>query len=492
MNRYLIIAILLCVCLGIGASIATEFEMKLRSVQSDGEALQLIRSYVLKTNDFDDLRYIQNSWLNVDPAGCEAYFADLYGKNRNSDKFHYLFARSIRDPHLALTEARKMTSSYPDSEWGYRLVNSAYNRFLFNEETALPAFANSINTDRALIVKAFTLFPTEQYMLYTMVNLHRYEENYSEMEALILNANAEMLDFMSVTMAMDFCVESGSTRIFEKHSDMLLDQLQRSKAIAAEERDKVYGTILLMIWQKLNQWENVEAYFAKNPAELDNRDRYMDLIALNMARSNHDRALDYIATLMREGRINYKYIEANKDWQVMAASEKYRRLVYEAKLKWESEIPLRRQKALAEDIKIPAPDWSLPDASGKIVKLSEQKGNVVILDFWATWCSPCKQVMPMIDNWMRKGMPTGVKVYSINIWEREPAKAIEFMDKNKYSMKLLMGNNEVAEEYFIEGIPYICVIDPAGNLRFIESGYEPELEERLSFWTEFLQSEGKK
>ncbi len=132
--------------------------------------------------------------------------------------------------------------------------------------------------------------------------------------------------------------------------------------------------------------------------------------------------------------------------------------------------------------------WELPDANGNMVKLADQKGSIVILDFWATWCSPCQRAMPVLDNWMKKKMPAGVKVYSINVWEREPEQAKALFATKAFAMTLLMGTNDLAQSYDFDGIPFICVIDAEGKIRFEEKGFTDDLDEKLDTWVNALQA----
>jgi len=64
-----------------------------------------------------------------------------------------------------------------------------------------------------------------------------------------------------------------------------------------------------------------------------------------------------------------------------------------------------------------APDWTLPDTSERMISLSDHRGSLVILDFWASWCGPCKESLSIIEDWLLTRKPEGLKVFSINIWE---------------------------------------------------------------------------
>jgi len=134
-----------------------------------------------------------------------------------------------------------------------------------------------------------------------------------------------------------------------------------------------------------------------------------------------------------------------------------------------------------------APEWVLPDAEGNLIKLSDYRGQIVILDFWATWCGPCQSAMPLIDDWMKTKMPSGVKVFSINVWEQDVEGAINYMTDNKFGMKLVFGKNETVADYGVEGIPYIVVIDQEGMVRFTEIGFSPDLKQKLTKWVNALK-----
>jgi thiol-disulfide isomerase/thioredoxin len=124
-----------------------------------------------------------------------------------------------------------------------------------------------------------------------------------------------------------------------------------------------------------------------------------------------------------------------------------------------------------------APDWTLLDSKGNKVTLSSLKGKVIVLDFWATWCAPCKQVMPTIQKLHEKYKSKGVLVYGVNTWER--ADAAKFMKDNKYSYGLLLKGDDVALKYRVEGIPTLYVINKAGKIVFSESGATPNFEKNL-------------
>lgn len=121
-------------------------------------------------------------------------------------------------------------------------------------------------------------------------------------------------------------------------------------------------------------------------------------------------------------------------------------------------------------IKTKAPDFKLKDLSGKELSLSDLKGKKVFLNFWATWCPPCKQEMPEIQKLYEETKDSDLVIITVDIGE--PLGEVKsFIDKNKYSFKVLLDSNQsVATKYNITAIPTSYFIDEEGNIISKSSG----------------------
>jgi peroxiredoxin len=112
-----------------------------------------------------------------------------------------------------------------------------------------------------------------------------------------------------------------------------------------------------------------------------------------------------------------------------------------------------------------APAWSLPGLDGKTVNLSDFKGKIVILDFWATWCPPCREEIPSFIQIQKEFSDKGVVVVGIAL-DEEGAKVVKpFAKKKEINYPLVIGKTSTTEDYGgIEGIPTTFIINADGKI----------------------------
>ena len=142
-------------------------------------------------------------------------------------------------------------------------------------------------------------------------------------------------------------------------------------------------------------------------------------------------------------------------------------------------LKLAAQKTKKELIKlygdVKAIDFTLTNLEGKKIKLSDYKGKMVVLDFWATWCGPCRASFPNMQELVTKYKNDNIEFFFINTWERESDSEIKenvskFIKENKYSFNVLFDfDDEIVTKYKIKGIPTKIVIDKDGNIISINS-----------------------
>ncbi|MCK4872103.1 MAG: TlpA family protein disulfide reductase [Phycisphaerales bacterium] len=119
-----------------------------------------------------------------------------------------------------------------------------------------------------------------------------------------------------------------------------------------------------------------------------------------------------------------------------------------------------------------AADFTLESPDGEAFTLSQQRGKVIVIDFWATWCHPCTRAMPHVQALHEKFKDRGVIVVGIAVWENgDPA---AYMDEQGYTYKLLLGTDDVAVDYRLTGIPAFFVIGVDGEIVHREVGFSSE------------------
>ena len=123
----------------------------------------------------------------------------------------------------------------------------------------------------------------------------------------------------------------------------------------------------------------------------------------------------------------------------------------------------------------PAPSFTLQDLNGKQVSLSDFKGKVVLLDFWATWCPPCSAAIPHMQALHKKYKDKGLVLIGIN-HETDHAKVKEFA-RDRISYVVLLDADEPFKEYGIRGIPTLFYIDREGEVRYRDVGFSDGKEE---------------
>ena len=120
-----------------------------------------------------------------------------------------------------------------------------------------------------------------------------------------------------------------------------------------------------------------------------------------------------------------------------------------------------------------APDFTLDGMDGKPVTMSDLRGSVVVLDFWATWCGPCVMAMPHLDKIHKEMEKEGLKVFAVNLREG-PEKVKNFMETKGLSIPVLYDTEgEVAKQYGVQGIPTQVIVGKDGTVKKVVVGYDP-------------------
>ncbi len=124
-----------------------------------------------------------------------------------------------------------------------------------------------------------------------------------------------------------------------------------------------------------------------------------------------------------------------------------------------------------------APDFALKGSDGNNVRLSELRGQVVLINFWASWCGPCRQEMPHLDELYRKYEPLGFTLLAVNV-EQDRRQADRLLADVPVSFPVLFDDrNEVSKLYDVVAMPSTVLVDRDGKVRHVHHGYKPGYEQ---------------
>jgi thiol-disulfide isomerase/thioredoxin len=128
-----------------------------------------------------------------------------------------------------------------------------------------------------------------------------------------------------------------------------------------------------------------------------------------------------------------------------------------------------------------APNFTLEDIAGNAVNLADLKGKVVMLDFWATWCPPCRASIPGLERLHRTYGPKGLVILAISLDQGDWDSVKSFLTEYGITYTVLKGTEEVSDRYLVRSIPMIVMVDREGSIRkrLIGYGVEEEVEKEI-------------
>ncbi len=123
-----------------------------------------------------------------------------------------------------------------------------------------------------------------------------------------------------------------------------------------------------------------------------------------------------------------------------------------------------------------AANFTLKSLTGENIRLSEHRGEVVLINFWASWCGPCRQEMPELEALHQRYRDLGFLVLGINV-EQDRSSAERVLRDLGVSFPVLFDDdNKVSELYDVDAMPVTVLVDRNGELRFAHKGYKPGYE----------------
>ncbi len=270
MKKHLALLLILCLTgLVLSASpLATELENAIRVTQSADKALLVIADYRERISDLDDLRILQNYWMQIDEDGCRAWFADKHAAQPEASEFEYLWLRGLEDPAVQISGGRALIRRDPVFYWGYRLFSNTLSQILQDPDTPDSLRENIVTnlaSDRSLLQQGLQKWPGDDYLRLALFHHHASQGENEAAEQQLLNLQDPAAIEANFRQVFEFIEATGKVRPFEVlFPKVISSTIARGELIAADSL-AYYQFYYLEALKMAADWPRMMDYFALHP-----------------------------------------------------------------------------------------------------------------------------------------------------------------------------------------------------------------------------------
>lgn len=339
--------------------------------------------------------------------------------------------------------------------------------------------------------------PMLSMMMYQVIKSYATEKNYTQADAYISKIlpsafRRDLLFVISCTYFENNNLDKAAE--YSKEAAETTIKIQSGKEVDEDEKNKlfmtaeVYGNILVAQGKlaEAEKWIN-QAYGNGENASFELQKSY---VTIQLSKNEYDKVFPLLENFIKKGMGN-KTIEDQLKMAYIGkngSSKGFDKHLSNLKKEY---INSQKEEIQNRMVNEPAPVFTLKNMKGETVSLVTLKGKVVILDFWATWCGPCKSSFPAMQKAVNKYQGNEkVAFLFIDTWESStnPVPAVtKYIEEHNYSFNVLFDLKnpetkkcEVVESYGPKGIPAKYIIDKEGNIRFKLVGFSGSDEQAVS------------
>ncbi|MCU0610438.1 MAG: TlpA family protein disulfide reductase [Candidatus Eisenbacteria bacterium] len=465
-------------------------EYSLKSLKAEVDAAEsaamlraVFQDYLEHAVDIDVARASQDQWRFLDEPGVRAFAESLYQANADSGRWIYLRGRMASAPLEQIEIGRRLVAMHPEVPWGFRLIVGAYDQYLFadtGEQATRNALAAELPNDLWCFHELAALQPTLPLAGLALFDYHVYRGAWDSAQALFDVARAAGGSWAGENKALLLAAGQGRYDEVLGKVSAGIDTMIAHGAVDPQRRDETIRRHYDGVLRDAKAYDELVRYLAALPGAATDPGVLYDLACYSALAGRSDEAFAHLEGAVEAGWNALDHTQGDPDLASLRGMPRWEALI--ARLSQAaSAVPEGEgvAGAIGDTLSTPAPDWALADVRGDTVRLADLKGSVVVLDFFATWCGPCRMALPVLSRYVHEAKPEGARVYSIDVWEKPFAKAEMLWESEGLGMTLLKGTDDLGTKYGFDGIPFICVVDKAGQIRAKFAGYSDGIDTEI-------------